>query len=103
MRWGDGDATFVRPVHLLTMLHGAEVVPGRVLDLESGRTTRGHRFMSRGDIELQAPTPGEPTLMAEGRSSRTSAIGARTSKLNWWRRRDDWARVWVSMPTCSKK
>ena len=31
MRWGDGDAAFVRPVHKLVMLHGAEVVPGRVL------------------------------------------------------------------------
>ena len=31
MRWGDGDATFVRPVHKLTFLHGADVVPGRVL------------------------------------------------------------------------
>ena len=67
MRWGDGDATFVRPVHLLTMLHGAEVVPGRVLDLESGRTTRGHSFMSRGDIEIASADAYEPTLMAEGK------------------------------------
>jgi glycyl-tRNA synthetase beta chain len=40
MRWGDGDATFVRPAHKLTMLHGASVVPGSVLDIQSGRTTR---------------------------------------------------------------
>ena len=39
MRWGDGDATFVRPAHKLTMLHGADGVPGRVLDIESGRIT----------------------------------------------------------------
>ena len=38
MRWGDGDATFVRPVHKLTMLHGADVVPGRVLDLENSQS-----------------------------------------------------------------
>ena len=25
MRWGDSDVTFVRPVHKLVMLHGAEV------------------------------------------------------------------------------
>ena len=67
MRWGDGDATFVRPVHKLTFLHGAEVVPGRVLDLDSGRTTRGHRFMSRGDIELATADAYEPTLLAEGK------------------------------------
>ncbi len=67
MRWGDGDATFVRPVHLLTMLHGGEVVPGRVLDLDSGRLTRGHRFMSRGEIEIASADAYEPTLMAEGK------------------------------------
>ncbi|MCK2089807.1 glycine--tRNA ligase subunit beta [Thauera aromatica] len=67
MRWGDGDATFVRPVHKLTFLHGAEVVPGRVLDLDAGRTTRGHRFMSRGDIELATADAYEPTLLAEGK------------------------------------
>ncbi|APR03469.1 glycine--tRNA ligase subunit beta [Thauera chlorobenzoica] len=67
MRWGDGDATFVRPVHKLTFLHGADVVPGRVLDLDSGRTTRGHRFMSRGDIELATADAYEPTLLAEGK------------------------------------
>ena len=52
MRWGDGDAAFVRPAHKLTLLHGADVVPGSVLDIQSGRTTKGHRFMSRGEIEI---------------------------------------------------
>jgi len=67
MRWGDGEATFVRPVHKLTLLHGADVVPGRVLDLDSGRTTRGHRFMSRGDIDIATADAYEPTLLAEGK------------------------------------
>ncbi|MBS0512999.1 MAG: glycine--tRNA ligase subunit beta [Proteobacteria bacterium] len=67
MRWGDGDATFVRPVHKLTLLHGADVVPGRVLDLDSGRTTRGHRFMSRGDIAIATADAYEETLRAEGK------------------------------------
>ena len=67
MRWGDGDATFVRPAHKLTMLHGASVVPGSVLDIPSGRTTRGHRFMSRGDIDIASADAYEPTLLAEGK------------------------------------
>lgn len=67
MRWGDGEATFVRPVHKLIMLHGGDVVPGRVLDLDSGRTTRGHRFMSRGDIDIASADAYEPTLLAEGK------------------------------------
>lgn len=67
MRWGAGDAQFVRPVHKLVMLHGERVVPGRVLDLEAGRVTRGHRFMSRGDIALATAEAYEPTLLAEGK------------------------------------
>jgi glycyl-tRNA synthetase beta chain len=35
---------FVRPVHGLVALHGAEVVPVTVLGLAAGRATRGHRF-----------------------------------------------------------
>ena len=67
MRWGDGDATFVRPVHKLLMLHGDRVVDGRVLELDAGRTTRGHRFMSRGDIDIATADAYEPTLRAEGK------------------------------------
>lgn len=67
MRWGDGEALFVRPVHRLVMIHGAEVVPGRVLDLESGRSTMGHRFMSRGEIEIATAVAYEEALRAEGK------------------------------------
>jgi glycyl-tRNA synthetase beta chain len=35
---------FVRPVHGLVALHGADVVPVHALGLESGRDTLGHRF-----------------------------------------------------------
>ena len=35
---------FVRPVHGLVALHGADVVPVSALGLSSGRATNGHRF-----------------------------------------------------------
>ena len=35
---------FVRPVHGLVALHGADVVPVSALGLQSGRSTTGHRF-----------------------------------------------------------
>ena len=35
---------FVRPAHGLVALHGETVVPVSTLGLQSGRTTRGHRF-----------------------------------------------------------
>lgn len=45
MRWADHDYSFVRPVHWLVILHGAEIIDGEVLGLKSGRKSRGHRFM----------------------------------------------------------
>ena len=66
MRWGDGDAQFVRPVHALVMLHGAKVVPGSVLGLEAGRRTRGHRFLSKGWITLRDADAYEAQLREQG-------------------------------------
>ena len=81
MRWGSGTAQFVRPVHGLVMLHGTGVVPGTVLGLESGNRTRGHRFMSEGEIVLAGADEYEATL-AKGRviadfGKRRTAIEAR--------------------------
>jgi glycyl-tRNA synthetase beta chain len=42
MRWGDGKAEFVRPVHWVVLLHGDAVVPGEILGISAGRMTRGH-------------------------------------------------------------
>jgi glycyl-tRNA synthetase beta chain len=66
MRWGAGAEQFVRPVHGLVMLHGANIVPGKVLGLESGRRTRGHRFMGKGEIELAGADQYESKLRDEG-------------------------------------
>ncbi|WP_416192714.1 glycine--tRNA ligase subunit beta [Neisseria sp. CCUG12390] len=52
MRWGSSTFTFVRPVHGLTVLHGADIVNAGVLGLQSGNTTLGHRFLSDGLITL---------------------------------------------------
>ena len=55
MRWGDGAAQFVRPVHWVVMLHGEQVVEGEVLGIAAGRMTRGHRFHARKPIALRSP------------------------------------------------
>jgi glycyl-tRNA synthetase beta chain len=52
MRWGARDTEFVRPAHGLVMLHGSRVVPGQVLGLTSGNSTRGHRFLGEANISL---------------------------------------------------
>ena len=41
---GWSSVSFVRPAHGLLALHGADVVPLKVLGLTSGNTTQGHRF-----------------------------------------------------------
>jgi len=66
MRWGSGEAQFVRPVHGLVMLHGSKVVPGTVLGLASGNRTRGHRFMGKSDIALASADAYEKTLLDDG-------------------------------------
>ena len=53
MRWGSSTHTFVRPVHGLVILHGANVVPANVLGLQSGNSTLGHRFLSDGLITIE--------------------------------------------------
>ncbi|MFN2646775.1 MAG: glycine--tRNA ligase subunit beta, partial [Burkholderiales bacterium] len=67
MRWGAGDAQFVRPVHGLVMLHGERVVPGQVLALTSGRTTAGHRFLGERVITLPRGEDYEERLATEGK------------------------------------
>ncbi len=52
MRWGAGEAQFVRPVHGLILLHGSKLIPGTVLGITSGNKTLGHRFLSKGFITV---------------------------------------------------
>lgn len=66
MRWGDSAVEFVRPVHWVIMLHGKSLVAGKVLGCNSGRITRGHRFLSSGDIEIGAATEYVRTLQTRG-------------------------------------
>jgi glycyl-tRNA synthetase beta chain len=67
MRWGAGEAQFVRPVHGLMMMHGTRVVPGEVLALKSGNRTHGHRFLGKRDIVLASADEYEAKLAEEGR------------------------------------
>ena len=66
MRWGDGDAQFVRPVHGLVMMHGTRVVPGTVLGVSASSTTHGHRFMGTGSIALANAGEYEARLRDDG-------------------------------------
>ncbi|MGB5080099.1 MAG: glycine--tRNA ligase subunit beta [Burkholderiales bacterium] len=66
MRWGEGEAQFVRPVHGLVMMHGKRVIPGTVLGVQAGNTTSGHRFMGASSIRLANADEYETKLRKNG-------------------------------------
>jgi len=66
MRWGAGTAEFVRPVHWVVLLFGADVIQTEVLGIATGRVTRGHRFHSSGPITLNSPEEYTDKLLKEG-------------------------------------
>ncbi|QAU35634.1 glycine--tRNA ligase subunit beta [Janthinobacterium sp. 17J80-10] len=61
------DVQFVRPVHKLIALFGAEVVPLAILGLAAGRTTLGHRFLSQGEIAVPNAESYAALLEAQGK------------------------------------
>jgi glycyl-tRNA synthetase beta chain len=67
MRWGAGEAQFVRPVHWVLMLFGREVVPCTILDVPSGDLTYGHRFMAPKPIRVGSPAAYVTALHRRGR------------------------------------
>ncbi len=63
MRWGSGDAEFVRPVHWVVMLFGRTVVRARILDVAAGAMTRGHRFHAPRPLRIAEPSRYAPLLL----------------------------------------
>ena len=53
MRWGSGTLRWVRPLHSIICTFDGEVVPLEVDGIKSGNTTRGHRFLSSGEITVK--------------------------------------------------
>lgn len=52
MHWADLDYKFIRPLRWLVALYGQDVIDFEVANVKSGRTSRGHRFLSEGDFEI---------------------------------------------------
>ena len=66
MRWGSGEAEFVRPVHWSIMLYGGDIVPARLLDTIAGNITFGHRFHAPRPIRIASPGSYARALRARG-------------------------------------
>jgi len=52
MRWGDKDVRFVRPIRWLVSLYGSHVVEFEFAGIKAGKTSRGHRFLSKGEVVI---------------------------------------------------
>jgi glycyl-tRNA synthetase beta chain len=79
MHWGEGTALFVRPVHWIVMLYGADLVPATLLETQSGRATRGHRFLAPRPLQLSRPAAYARTL--EQRGYVIADFGARRARI----------------------
>ncbi|MGM0217006.1 glycine--tRNA ligase subunit beta [Enterococcus sp. AZ126] len=51
MHWADYDFEYIRPIHWIVALLDDEVIPLTVLDVATGRNSRGHRFLG-DDVTL---------------------------------------------------
>ncbi|MGB5629680.1 MAG: glycine--tRNA ligase subunit beta, partial [Woeseiaceae bacterium] len=66
MRWGAGEAEFVRPIHWVVLLHGEELIDAPVMGIRAGRESRGHRFHSSGPISITKPGDYLASLEKDG-------------------------------------
>lgn len=65
MRWIVGDDfRFARPIRWLVCLLDDEVVPLRLAHLQAGRTSRGHRTLAGGPVEIGSAAGYEEALAA---------------------------------------
>lgn len=66
MRWGSGEASFVRPVHWICALLGDQQLSGALFNLPIGAQTYGHRFHAPAPIPLTQPRDYDRLLRASG-------------------------------------
>lgn len=55
MRWGANDEKFSRPIRWIVSLLDSEEVKIKIIDKESSKTSRGHRFNSEKSFEINNP------------------------------------------------
>ncbi len=86
MRWGDGEAEFVRPVHWIVLLFGDAVIDADIFGIPAGRFSRGHRFHHPQPIAIGTAAEYASRLAQEGKviadfSARRKAIENQTRRL----------------------
>jgi glycyl-tRNA synthetase beta chain len=66
MRWGNKNEEFVRPVHWVVLMHGADVIDAQIMGLQASNVTFGHRFHTKGEIKLSVANEYKQKLLKEG-------------------------------------
>ncbi|MCY7782668.1 MULTISPECIES: glycine--tRNA ligase subunit beta [unclassified Bacillus (in: firmicutes)] len=61
MRWGNEDLRYIRPIKWIVALFGQDVIPFSITNVESGRTTQGHRFLGH-EVSIESPSAYEEQL-----------------------------------------
>lgn len=54
MRWGYNHTRFPRPIRWLLLLYGEKVMSMEIENVQSGKYTWGHRFLSNGPLEVNS-------------------------------------------------
>lgn len=66
MRWGDGDISFIRPVHWVLALFGHDNIDAMILGKQTTKETRGHRFHHPKPLVINQPKDYPSILMTQG-------------------------------------
>lgn len=66
MKWGEGNNSFIRPIHWIVLLYGKEIIPGKFFDLPTQQQTYGHRFHHPDAINIPEPAAYEKLLSTQG-------------------------------------
>ncbi|TDL82262.1 glycine--tRNA ligase subunit beta [Peribacillus frigoritolerans] len=64
MRWGSQELRFARPIKWMIALYGQEVIPFNITGVQTGKETRGHRFLGSDQV-INHPSEYEKSLLSQ--------------------------------------
>lgn len=62
MKWGTSSLRYMRPIRWLIALFGQDIIDFTIEGVTTGNVTRGHRFLSKGDVVISSPAEYVQTL-----------------------------------------
>ncbi|EPE63279.1 glycyl-tRNA synthetase, beta subunit [Exiguobacterium sp. S17] len=65
MKWGTSSLRYMRPIRWLVAMFGTEQIDFEIEGVQTGNVTRGHRFLSKGDVTILSPDRYASTLEQE--------------------------------------